>query len=64
MFDSRNLAIIATVLTIGIGGSFAFSDGMIPMFGAKFPAIATAAIFGILLNLVLNIGKEKPAAEE
>jgi len=58
MFDSRNLAIIATILIIGIGGSFAFSDGMIPMFGAKFPAIATAAIFGILLNLLLNIGKK------
>lgn len=58
MFDSRNLAIIATILIIGIGGSFAFSDGMIPMFGAKFPAIATAAIFGILLNLLLHIGKK------
>ena len=64
MFDSRNLAIIATILTIGIGGSFAFSDGMIPMFGAKFPAIATAAIFGIILNLILNIGREKPEAVE
>ena len=59
MFDSRNLAIIATILIIGIGGSFAFSDGMIPMFGAKLPAIATAAIFGILMNLVLHIGKKK-----
>ncbi|QEY35115.1 xanthine permease [Caproiciproducens galactitolivorans] len=63
MFDSRNLAVIATVLIIGIGGSFAFSDGMIPMFGAKFPAIATAAIFGILLNLLLNIGRPKPEAQ-
>lgn len=59
LFDSRNLAIISTILIIGIGGSFAFSDGMIPMFGAKLPAIATAAIFGILLNLLLNIGRKK-----
>ncbi len=59
MFDSRNLAIISTILIIGLGGSFAFSDGMIPMFGAKFPAIASAAIFGILLNLILSIGKKE-----
>ena len=63
-FDSRNLAVIASVLIIGIGGSFAFSDGMIPMFGAKFPAIATAAIFGILLNLLLHIGNKNPQGGE
>lgn len=59
LFDSRNLAVIATILIIGIGGSFAFEGGMIPLFGAQFPAIATAAVFGILLNLLLHIGKEK-----
>ena len=64
MFDSRNLAIISTILIIGLGGSFAFSDGMIPMFGAKFPAIASAAIFGILLNLILSIGKKEEKKAE
>lgn len=54
MFDTKNLAVISTILTIGIGGNFAFEGGLIPIFGAKLPSIATAAIFGILLNLVLN----------
>ena len=56
MFDTRNLAVISTILTIGIGGTFAFPGGMIPMFGLKLPAIATAAIFGIVFNLILNVG--------
>lgn len=64
LFDSRNLAVIATVLIIGIGGSFGFSDGMIPMFGGKLPAIASAAIFGILLNLLLRIGRKKEQTAE
>lgn len=55
MFDTRNLAVISTILTIGIGGSFAFEGGLIPMFGLKLPAIATAAVFGIVLNLILSI---------
>jgi len=59
MFDSRNLAVIATILIIGLGGSFGFTGGMIPLFGVKFPAIATAAVVGIVLNLILNIGKSK-----
>jgi len=58
MFDSRNLAVMATVLIIGIGGSF-INGGMIPMFGIEFPAIATAAVVGIVLNLILSIGKKK-----
>jgi Permease family. len=63
MFKSKNLAVIAVILIIGLGGHFAYSDGMIPMFGIKFPAIATAAIVGIILNLLLSIG-EKNSAEE
>lgn len=61
MFDSRNLAVMSTILIIGLGGSFGFEGGMIPMFGFKLPAIATAALFGILLNLLLSIGKKKEA---
>lgn len=56
MFSSKNLAIIAVILIVGLGGSFGFKDGMIPMFGIQLPAIATAAITGILLNLMLSIG--------
>ena len=59
IFDERNVAVISTILVIGIGGSFAFPGGMIPIFGAKLPAIATAAIAGIVLNLFLNIGRNK-----
>jgi len=58
MFKSKNLAVIAVILIIGLGGSFGFSNGMIPMFGAEFPAIATAAVFGIVLNLLLSIGEK------
>ncbi len=57
MFDARNLAIIAAILIIGIGGSF-INGGMIPIFGAEIPAIATASIVGIILNLVLSIGRK------
>lgn len=58
MFSSRNLAVIAVILIVGLGGSFGFDGGMIPMFGIELPAIATAAIVGILLNLMLSIGKK------
>lgn len=69
MFDARNLAVIASILVIGLGGSYGFvssgspDGGMIPIFGAQLPAIATAAIFGIVLNLVLSIGRKKPIEE-
>lgn len=59
MFKSKNLAVIAVILIIGLGGSFGYEASMIPMFGMKFPAIATAAVVGILLNLVLSIGEKK-----
>ena len=56
MFSSKNLAIIAVILIVGLGGSFNFEGGMIPMFGTQLPALATAAVVGILLNLMLSIG--------
>lgn len=58
MFSARNLAVIATILVIGLGGHYGFPGGMIPMFGAKLPAIATASLFGIVLNLLLQIGNK------
>jgi uracil permease len=66
LFSARNLAVAATILIIGIGGSFAFPNGMIPMGGAQLPAIATAAVFGIVLNLVFEFfpPKQNGAAEE
>lgn len=56
MFNSRNLAVIALILIVGLGGSFGFPGGMIPMFGIEVPAIATAAVVGIAMNLLLSIG--------
>lgn len=61
MFKSKNLAVIAVILIIGLGGSFGFPNSMIPMFGVEFPAIASAAVVGIILNLVLSIGEKEEA---
>lgn len=58
MFDSKNIAVIATVMVVGIGGQYAFG-GNIPFFGISVPCIAGAAIAGIVLNLLLSIGKRK-----
>jgi uracil permease len=65
--DTRNLAIGALVLVIGIGGSF-FPGGNLPLaFGDtvyNLPAIATASVTGILLNLFFQYvpGAGGPAA--
>jgi len=59
MFKSKNLAVIAIILIIGLGGTYGFTgNGMIPMFGMEFPALATAAVVGIVLNLLLSIGED------
>ncbi|HWI63690.1 MAG TPA: solute carrier family 23 protein [Symbiobacteriaceae bacterium] len=52
LFDPAQLAIAAVILVIGLGGN-QFEGGNLPIFGMKLPAIATAAVAGILLNLVL-----------
>lgn len=57
LFDPRKLAVIATVLVIGIGGAIGFEGGMIPfkignVINWQLPSIATAAVFGIVLNLI------------
>jgi uracil permease len=57
MFNNKNLAVISTMLIIGLGGTFAF-NGMIPFFGIELPAIATAAVSGIVLNLILNFREQ------
>lgn len=63
MFSAKNLAVIAVILIIGLGGSFQFENGLIPIFGMKIPAIATAALVGILLNFLLSFGEAKEAAD-
>lgn len=58
MFSAKNIAIIASIMTIGVGGQYAFG-GSIPFFGIQVPCIAGAAIFGILLNLILSGAKKE-----
>ena len=60
MFSSKNIAVIASIMVIGIGGNYAFG-GNVPFFGLQVPCIAGATIFGILLNLILSIGEKKNA---
>jgi uracil permease len=59
MFSAKNIAVIACIMIIGLGtgGSFDF-------FGMQVPSIAGAAIFGIVLNLLLSIGDKKEKKEE
>jgi len=62
LFDSRQLAIGAMILVIGIGGS-AFPGGNLPLmvpglkavFPDGLPAIATSAVIGILMNAIFLI---------
>ena len=61
MFSSKNIAVIACIMVIAIGGQYKFG-GNIPFFGVDVPCIAGAAVFGILLNLLLSIGEKKEAA--
>ena len=58
MFSSKNIAVISSIMVIGVGGQYAFG-GNIPFFGMDIPCVAGAAIFGILLNLILSIGENK-----
>jgi uracil permease len=64
MFSAKNIAVIATIMIIGVGGQYAFG-GNIPFFGIEVPCVAGAAIFGIVMNLLLSIGaKKREAAQE
>ena len=58
MFDAKNIAVIAIVCVMGLGGHFAFG-GNIPFFGMQIPDIAGAALAGIILNALLSIGEKK-----
>jgi uracil permease len=63
MFNPKNIAVIASIMVIGLGGQYAFG-GNIPFFGLNVPCIAGAAIFGIVLNLILSIGEKRSKALE
>ena len=62
LFSPANLAVGATILITGIGGSLALPDGLFPfvipgVFPAGIPAIVFSAIVGILMNLIFVIFK-------
>jgi uracil permease len=62
MFDPRNLAIGAVVMVVGIGGHIGYNSFLpIPLlqniFPQGWPAIATGALLGILLNAIFLIFK-------
>jgi uracil permease len=62
VFDPRQLAMAAVILVVGIGGD-TFEGGNIPIAGTEVPAIASAAVVGIVLNLLFVIfdrGAGKP----
>jgi uracil permease len=63
LFDPRQLAIGATILIIGIGGNIGYEGGFLPipilkgLFPFGWPAIATGAVVGIIMNLITNVWK-------
>ena len=63
MFDPKNLSVGAIIMVVGIGGNIGFDGGFLPIpffqgvFPNGLPAIATAAVMGILLNLVFHLFK-------
>jgi uracil permease len=61
MFDAKNIAVIAVIMIIGLGGQYQFG-GTIPFFGIGVPCVAGAAIVGIVLNLLLSIGRKTEKA--
>jgi uracil permease len=65
LFDPKNLAIGAVILVVGVGGHIGYPGGFLPIplmtniFPNGWPAIATAAVLGILLNLIFVVFKPK-----
>ena len=62
MFSSKNIAVIASVMVLGLGINYTFG-GTLNFFGIGIPAVAGAAIFVIVLNLLLSIGEKKSEKE-
>ncbi len=62
MFSSKNIAVIAVIMTFGLGVNY-FFGGNIDMFGLKVPAIAGAAVLGIVTNFVLSLGDRRNTEE-
>ncbi len=65
LFDPRQLAIGAVILIVGVGGDTAplIIPGLGGVFADGLPSIATAAVVGILLNIVFLIFPDKNAKQ-
>jgi uracil permease len=62
MFNPRNLAVGAVIMVVGIGGNIGYPNGFLPIvvpgiFPSGLPAIATAAVLGILINAIFLLFK-------
>ncbi len=62
LFEPRTLSVGAIIMIVGIGGNIGYPGGFLPItigeiFPNGLPAIATAAVAGILLNAVFLIFK-------
>ena len=69
MFNPRNLAIGAVIMVVGIGGNIGYPNGFLPVtvpgiFPSGLPAIATAAVLGILINAIFLVFKPATADTE
>jgi uracil permease len=69
LFNPRNLAVGAVIMVVGIGGNIGYPGGFLPIpilqgiFPSGLPSIATAAVLGILINVIFLIF-EPPAVAE
>lgn len=63
MFSSKNIAVIASIMVIGLGINYTYG-GMLNFLGIEVPAVAGAAIFGIVLNALLSFGDKKAGIKE
>jgi len=60
LYDPKQLAIGAIILIVGIGGNIGYANGFLPIpllqgiFPYGWPAIATGAVIGIILNLIFR----------
>lgn len=64
LFDPLTLAVGATIMVVGIGGNIGFEGGFLPVkipgvFPNGLPAIATAAVLGIVMNMVFRAIRPK-----
>ncbi len=67
LFDPLQLAVGATIMVIGIGGNIGFQGGFLPIkipgvFPQGLPAIATAAVAGIVMWIVFSTLRKQPPA--